>query len=304
MHEPTDHDIDAPARRLFLGVVAAGTVATAFAPLARGTEGAPRSTPAALSFAGLEQHNGGRLGVAVLDLHTGRRLAHRADERFPMCSTFKWVLAAQVLARVDRGQEALSRRVRYAASDLVTYSPITERHAGARGMTVDALCEAAVTMSDNTAANLLLRTVSGPAGLTTWLRAQGDAVTRLDRVETALNAATPGDPRDTTTPAAMLATMHRLLLGDVLSPASRALLVRWLVECRTGQTRLRAGWPAHWRVGDKTGSGAHNTTNDVGIAWPPGRKPLLVAAYSTGAEVDASARHSMLADVARIARGA
>ena len=254
-------------------------------------------------LAALERRHGGRLGVAILDVDSGRRINHRGEQRFPMCSTFKLLAAALVLARVDRGEERLERRVVFGEKDLVTYSPVTKDHVGAPGMTLSALCHAAITVSDNTAGNLLLASFGGPAGLTAFARTLGDRMTRLDRIETELNEATPGDPRDTTTPAAMLANLRALLLGDALSATSRTQLVAWLVANTTGGPRLRAGLPAGWRVGDKTGTGGHGATNDVAILWPPGRGPLLVSAYYSEADASQDQRNAVLADVGRIVAG-
>ena len=183
--------------------------------------------PAALAqrFAALEAESGGRLGVRVRDMRTGATFGHRADERFPLCSTFKLLAAGAVLARVDAGRESLERRIPYGPADLVDYSPVTQPRLGAGGMALGDLCEAAVTLSDNTAANLILSTLGGPAGLTAYLRTLGDPVTRLDRTEPTLNEAVPGDPRDTTTPTAMLADLERLTLGTALIDATRAILV-------------------------------------------------------------------------------
>jgi beta-lactamase class A len=250
------------------------------------------------SAADIETRAGGRLGVAVLDTATGMIDGYRADERFPMCSTFKFLAVACVLARVDRGAEALSRQVPIPSTGLIVHSPVTERHAGT-AVTVDTLCEAAMTISDNTAANLLLDGIGGPAGLTAWLRSLGDPVTRLDRVEPDLNQAQPGDPRDTTSPAAMASTMRRLLLGDALSGASRDRLAGWLVANQTGGRRLRAGLPPGWRVGDKTGSGANGTTNDIAILWPPGRPPLLAAVYLTETRAPDDDRDAVHVEIAR-----
>jgi beta-lactamase class A len=252
-------------------------------------------------LAQLEQRHGGRLGVAILDTAQERPIAYRGDERFPLCSTFKCLAAGFVLARVDRKEESLGRRVMYAKKDLVTYSPTTEKHADADGMTMAEICEAAITLSDNTAGNLMLASFGGPAGLTDYLRALGDNVTRLDRWETALNEAAPGDPRDTTSPLAMLETLRKLFLGDALSAASREQLIAWMVDCKTGDKRLRAGVPAGWRVGDKTGTGEHNATNDVGIIWPPGRAPILVTAYYVDAQASADDRSTVIAEGGRLA---
>ncbi|HEV8263638.1 MAG TPA: class A beta-lactamase [Gemmatimonadales bacterium] len=250
-------------------------------------------------FATIEQGAAGRLGVAVLDVAASRRLVYRAHERFPMCSTFKWLLAAQVLSRVDAAEEQLSRVVPYGHADLLDHAPVTRAHVHDGGMTVEQLTIAAIQTSDNTAANLLLRTVGGPASFTAFLRRIGDRVSRLDRIEPELNSAEPGDVRDTTTPSAMLANIERLILGNRLHVASRERLVSWLLGSTTGGDRLRAGVPSTWRVADKTGTGAHGATNDVAIMWPPGREPVLVAAYLTETDVSAQARNSALAAVGR-----
>jgi beta-lactamase class A len=246
-----------------------------------------------------EAQGGGRLGVAVLDTESGKRFAWRGEERFPVTSTFKFVLAGAVLAAVDRGRKRLDRRIPIAASDLVEYAPVTGKHVGAEGLTVAELCEAIIVWSDNPAANLLLSTIGGPAGLTGFARGLGDDQFRLDRMETALNEATPGDPRDTTTPLAMLGDLDRLLLGDVLSQASRARLTEWLVACRTGDQKIRAGLPEDWRCGDKTGAGGHGTNNDIAILWPPRRRPILVASYLTGTTASLDSRNAALAAVGR-----
>ena len=256
---------------------------------------------AAALLAELERRSGGRLGVAALDLGSGKRLAHRAEERFPMTSTFKMLAAAFTLARVDRGDESLERRIQYNARDLVTYSPVTKTKADGDGLTVEEICAAAVVLSDNTAGNLLLAGFGGPAGLTGWVRRLGDDVTRLDRTETDLNEAKPGDPRDTTSPLAMLELMRRILAGDALKPDSRERLTRWMMESPTGEKRIRAGVPKTWRTGDKTGSGENGTANDVAISWPPNRAPILVAAYLTGAvKASPDARNAVHAEIGKL----
>jgi beta-lactamase class A len=256
---------------------------------------------AAARLAALERRHGGRLGVAVLDTGSGRYLAHRGDERFLMCSTFKLLAVAAVLARVDHGTEQLGRRIVFGQEAVLSYAPVTRLHVGAPGMSVAALCQAAITLSDNTAANLLLASLGGPAAIATFARGLGDPITRLDRTEPELNVASPGDVRDTTTPAAMLATMQRLLLGRALSEGSRGQLLAWLRACTTGAERLRAGVPAGWTVGDKTGSGSQGETNDIAILWPAQRKPLLVTAYYADSPADAAGRNAVLAEVGRIA---
>jgi beta-lactamase class A len=252
-------------------------------------------------LAELERQSGGRLGVAVLDTAAGAPapLGHRADERFPMCSTFKLLATAAILARVDAGTERLDRRIRFEASDVVVNSAVTKDRAGGAGMTLDELCAAAMTFSDNTAGNLLLASLGGVAAINAYARALGDAVTRLDRIEPDLNEALPGDPRDTTTPAAMLGNLRSLALGDALSAESKERLTNWLLGNRTGDARLRAGIPGPWRVGDKTGSGERGTTNDIGILWPPGRAPTVLTIYLTGTSAGADQRNATIAAVGR-----
>jgi beta-lactamase class A len=248
----------------------------------------------------IEARSQGRLGVAVLDTATGHMDGHRLDERFAMCSTFKWLAAAHVLHRVDEGQEQLDRRIRYGRDVLKPHSPVTEVHAGRKGMTLAELCHATITVSDNAAGNLILDTFGGPAGLTTYARQLGDNVTRLDRWETELNEATPGDPRDTTSPRAMAELLRLTMVGNALSPASRAQLVDWMEATRTNLKRLRAGLPEGWRLGSKTGTGEQGTTNDVGVYWPPGRAPVVVAVYLTESKADFAVREAALASVARL----
>ena len=216
-----------------------------------------------------------------------------------MCSTFKLLLVGAILHNVDTGRETLARRVTYGDADLLEWAPITRAHLHEGGMSVEALCAAAIRQSDNTAANLLLAVGGGPAELTRYARVLGDRTTRLDRIEPDLNSATPGDPRDTTSPAAMLEDARALLLGAALSSGSRKLLTSWLVAVETGLTLLRAGLPAGWRVGDKTGRGGRGTINDVAIAWPPQRGPLLLAVYFTGSSAADDVRAGVLAETAR-----
>lgn len=255
------------------------------------------NTALASALARIEGEGGGRLGVAILETGTGALIGQRTDERFPLCSTFKLLAAAAILSRVDQGQEDLARRIRFDTSDLVIYSPITKDRAGGEGMTLAELCAAALQYSDNTAGNLLLAALGGPQGVTAYARALGDTVTRLDRTEPTLNEAQPGDPRDTTSPAAMAENMRKLLLGSALSEGARARLAAWLVGNKTGDRRLRAGLPKGWRIGDKTGTGDRGTTNDVAIAWPPDRPALVIAAYLTESSAPAERRDAALAAV-------
>ncbi|MFL9982310.1 class A beta-lactamase [Paraburkholderia sediminicola] len=252
-------------------------------------------------LAQIEAESGGRLGVSIVDTTSGLHAGLRTDERFPMCSTFKLLAAGFVLTRVDHGQEDLERRIVFSESDLVPYSPATSQHTrertGDAGMSVADLCKAAITLSDNTAANLLLASFGAPAALTAFVRSIGDGITRLDRNEPTLNEATPGDPRDTTTPNAMLGNLLELLLGERLSSSSRAQLLAWLAANQTGGERIRAKLPKDWGVGDKTGTGDHGTANDVAILWPPGRGPILVTVYLTETSGDVARCNAAIANV-------
>lgn len=247
----------------------------------------------------LERESGGRLGVTLLDTGGGNRTGYRSDERFPICSTFKVLLTAAVLRRVDGGQENLARRVRFGAEAILEHAPVTKTHVGGDGMSLAELCDATMTFSDNTAANLLLTAIGGPAALTAFVKSLGDDVTRLDRTEPTLNEALPGDLRDTTTPNAMASTLSILALGEALSPASRSQLVAWLVGSKTGDTRLRAGLPRSWRIGERTGTGERGTANNVAVAWPASRPALIVTAYLTEATVNRAQQNAVLAGVGR-----
>jgi beta-lactamase class A len=247
----------------------------------------------------LEKQLSARMGVAILDTATGRQWTHRANERFPLCSTFKLLACGAVLARVDAGKEDLNRRIHFNASELVTWSPVTEKFVGDTGMSLAEICEAALTHSDNTAANIILQSLGGPETVTQFARNLGDNMSRLDRHETELNEATPGDARDTTTPSAMANNMHALVLGNKLSAQSRAQLKTWLLANKTGDAKIRAGLPTDWIVGDKTGSGGYGSVNDVAIIFPPNRKPLIASIYITETKASFDDCNAAMAEVAR-----
>jgi beta-lactamase class A len=257
-------------------------------------------------FAAQERRGRGRLGVAAIDLRDGRRIEQRGDERFPMASTFKLPLVMAVLSRVDRVTERLDRAIAFKAGDLVPYSPVVGQQPHGGHLTVAELCAAAIEVSDNTAANLLLRTVGGPAGVTAYVRGLGDRVTRLDRTEPALNESIPGDVRDTTTPYAMAALVTRLVRDPVLSPSSKSRIFGWLRGSKTGAARIRAGVPPSWTVGDKTGT-TDTSGNDVAILWPrtaahAGREsvPIVLAVYCSEMAAPDAERDAVIADVARM----
>ena len=254
---------------------------------------------------------GGRLGVAATN---GRRtVTLDGDERFAMCSTFKMPLAAAILEGVQEGQWALEDEIAFGESDLLEYAPYVRRHLPQGRLSIDQLCAAAVAVSDNSAANLLLARLGGPEALTAAFRRWGDRVTRLDRIEPELNANLPGDERDTTTPSAMLALLRILVFGEraptvqagapetaPLFHVHRIKLANGMAAATTGRERLRAGFPAGWQAGDKTGTGANGASNDVAFALPPGENPVLVASYISGGDASAEVRNGVHAEVARI----
>ena len=231
-------------------------------------------------IAKIETETGSRIGVVAIDSATGGHLEHRPNERFLMCSTFKLLAAAAVLQRVDRSEENLDRFVQYTQADILAYAPVTKQHVAEGGMKLGALCDAAVAQSDNTAGNLLLRAIGGPAGLTKFARSLGDDVTRLDRVEPELNIAKPGDAFDTTSSAAMCNDLIGLLTTSVLSDKSGELFQNWLLKNETGAALVRAGVPKDWRVGDKTGRSGQGETNDVAVVYPPNGARIFIAIYS------------------------
>ncbi|WP_329171634.1 class A beta-lactamase [Streptomyces sp. NBC_01477] len=276
---------------------AAAATAAAGAPTAAAAPGAATADPQA-ELSDLERRYAVRLGVYAHNPRTGLTVAYRAGERFAMCSTFKAFAAAAVL-RDHGGCAPLDKVIHYPPDDILANSPKTGEHLAA-GMPVGDLCAAAIQYSDNTAGNLLLRQLGGPAGLTRFFRSLGDRVSRLDRWETGLNTAVPGDLRDTTTPEAIGRSFERLTLGRVLDDAAREQYLSWLTGNTTSAGRFGAGLPKGWVLGDKTGTGGYATANDLGVAWTTRRTPLVLAVLSTKAAKDAPVDEALLADAARV----
>ncbi len=286
-----------------MALIASGTMggATLYAAPALNADAISNTDKA---LADIEAASGGRLGVFAMDTASGRSIGLNADSRFGMCSTFKLLLAAAALREADAGRIDLNAALPYTKTDVVAYSPITKVNLGKGGMTIRDLAYATQTTSDNTAANLLLRQFGGPQGFTTMLRAMGDATTRVDRIEPAMNLVPAGEVRDTTTPRAMAETTARLLTSNVLTPASRKMLLDWMIETKTGMKRIRANLPKDWRAGDKTGTGSHvsmpNKYNDVAILMPPNRAPIFVAVYFEAAGYFADTRPQDEAVLAKV----
>lgn len=275
-------------RNLMNAAAVAGAFAVAATPL---VAQALQATVAAW-----EERLDARIGVMLRDTASDWQIAIRAEERFPMSSTFKSLLCGAVLARVDAGQEDLTRRIAYTKDDLVTYSPVTEKHLK-QGLTIAELCEATVTLSDNAAANLLLNSLGGPEGLTAFLRDIGDPITRLDRWELLLNEAIPGDPRDTSTPSAVLRTLEALLLGDILEPSSAAQLRQWMIDDKVADALIRAHLPDGWVIGDKTGAGGHGSRAIIAFVQPKDGSHYLAAIYLTESDADFETRNQVIAEI-------
>ncbi|WP_394813557.1 class A beta-lactamase [Streptomyces hazeniae] len=284
----------------------AGALVAAAAPLGGSAHAAPAAAGGdrlARRLAELENRRAARLGVFAHDTATGRSVRYRAQERFPMCSVFKTLAVAAVLRDLDRHGEFLARRVRYDEKTVTDsgYAPVTGKPENlAHGMTVEELCDAAIRYSDNAAANLLLRALGGPRAVTRFCRSVGDRVTRLDRWEPELNSAEPGRRTDTTTPRAVAGTYARLTLGDALDRADRRRLTGWLLGNTTSGAKFRAGLPDGWAVADKTGGGEYGTNNDVGLAWPPGRPPIVLAVLTTRFTPDAERIDPLVAETASL----
>lgn len=244
---------------------------------------------------------GGRLGVAAIDTGTGRELRFDADSLYSMASTFKFPLAGAVLALADQGKLSLEEKLPIPPGRLLDNSPAVERYRGEGSLSIVRLCSAIVELSDNSGANMLLRRIGGPEALTRFIRGCGDTVTRLDRYEMELNSNLPGDPRDTTSPAAMAGLARTLVLGDRLSEQSRRHLSTWLTKAVPGPDRLKAGLPSPpWLVGHKTGTGANGAVNDVAIAWRSGKSPIVIASYQSGGTAAHAARFAAHAAVGRL----
>lgn len=256
------------------------------------------ANPRIRGFDKLEDHYGARVGLFAVNTKTGRALRHREHERFGMCSTFKTYAVAAVLREHPLNSDFYRRVVHFDHSDVVVHSPVTEKRVG-RGMSWFELCEAAITYSDNTAANLLLRELGGPAAIGRFARSLGDEATRLDRWEPELNDVERGDKRDTTTPLAIATGYRALLTEDALRPREREQLTNWLVANTTGKDQIRLGLPGHWRIGDKTGSGFYGRLNDIAVTWNYAGDPLIIAALSDHAERDADTDTQLMAEIGR-----
>jgi len=287
-------------RHLLLSALSAPFAATILLRQAQAAE--LMLSEASEQLARLEASTGGRLGLFAYDTVFGTRVQYREDERFPVCSTFKIIVAGAILKRSEQDPDLLQRRIRYTQEDMRAsgYAPITQKHVE-DGMTVADLCAATLQYSDNAAANLLMKELDGPDAVTAFARSTGDESFRLDRWEPELNTALPGDERDTSTPQAMAFTLQRLTLGEALGEPQRGQLRGWMLGNTTGAQRIQAGVPRGWQVADKTGTGDYGTTNDVALLLPPGGPAFVIAIFFTQTSPQAKARDDVLAAATRIA---
>jgi len=286
-------------RTVLTGLASLGVLGCAPGDAAETPKGGPAPAPEAFDLSALEAREGGRLGFAARDMATGRVLAWRGDERFVYCSTFKMYLAAATLLRVQTGEERLDRMIPITRADLINHAPVTEPAIGG-SLSVEQLMKGTVEVSDNPAANLLLRAMGGIEPMQAFYRSIGDATTRVDRFEPEMNRL-EGD-KDTIEPLQSATNIQRLLVdaGTPLSEASRALLLKWMVDSPTGMARIRAGVPADWNVAHKTGTGGYGPTNDIGILYPPTGTPLVIAAYYHAATDDPK-NEAVIAEATRLA---
>ena len=284
-------------RSVLTGLGALGVAGCVRAEPKASQEAAPAAE--AFDLSSLEQQNGGRLGFVAHDTGSGRRLAWRGEERFVYCSTFKMYLAAATLLRVQAGEERLDREIAITRADMTNNAPVTEPAIG-RTLPVERLMQGTVEVSDNPAANLLLRAMGGLEPMRAFYRGIGDATTRVDRFEPEMNRL-DGD-KDTIQPARSAANIHRLFVdaSTPLSAESKALLLGWMFAAPTGMARIRAGVPEGWRVAHKTGTGGYGPTNDIGILYPPSGAPVILAAYYHAAS-DRPENESVIAEATRLA---
>jgi beta-lactamase class A len=246
----------------------------------------------------VEAQFGVRLGVSAVNVHTGQTMSYRDGERFPLLSTFKAYAAAALLHEHALSSGYFDKVLHWTEADLLPNSPTTSERV-ATGMTISELCAAAITVSDNTAGNLLLKELGGPAGLTAFAREIGDEESRLDRWEPELNTAVPGDARDTTTPRAWAFVLRSLVLEETLETPERQQFTEWLLANKTGDERIRAGLPAGWRTADKTGTGSYGTANDVGVVWTPDGTPIVLAIMTSKPTEDAESEGAPIAAAAK-----
>lgn len=249
---------------------------------------------------GEESALGARIGMAVFDANTRTTWQYRGDEQFPLNSTHKTFSCAALLSKVDDKSLSINQSVAISKDMLIAYSPITEKSLSPQTITLGEICRAAVSYSDNTAANIVFDAIGGEAGFNTYMQSIGDKQTRLDRKEPELNESTPGDVRDTTTPNAIVNSLRKILLGDVLSVSSRSKLTQWMLDDQVAGALLRASLPPDWKIADKTGAGGYGSRSIVAVIWPPKKQPLVVGIYITQTKASLQASNQAIARIGEV----
>ncbi|MEC2056130.1 class A beta-lactamase [Peribacillus psychrosaccharolyticus] len=249
-------------------------------------------------FAKLEEKYDAKLGVFAMDTGTNRTVAYHPDERFAYTSTHKALAVGALLQQ--NSIEDLNQLIFYTREDLVNYNPITEKYVDT-GMTLKELSDASLRYSDNTAGNLILNQIGGPAGFKQALEEIGDTVTNPVRYEPDLNEVNPGETHDTSTARALAASLQAYTLGDTLSAEKRELLLDWMKRNTTGDALIRAGVPKGWVVADKTGAGLYGTRNDIAIIWPVKGDPIVLAVLSSRDKKEAEYNDKLIAEATEAA---
>ncbi|MCF6766562.1 class A beta-lactamase [Thiotrichales bacterium 19S3-7] len=250
----------------------------------------------------LELEYGGKIGITVIDTSNNATLRYHSNDRFPYCSTFKFIVVGAILKQSNHNPNLLTQRIYYTKNDIVNaYSPYTidNLKQGNSSMSVKALSKAAM-YSDTTATNLLIKKLGGNDKVIEFAHSIGNTPFRLDRMEPHINTAIPGDQRDTSTPYAMAYSMQQIALGNVLNKMQKDYFQQWLRLNQTGDQRIRAAAPSNWIVGDKTGTGDYGTTNDVAVLWPPNHKPIIISIYYTQDKKDAKSNNMVLKLAAKV----
>ncbi|MDW3137643.1 CARB family carbenicillin-hydrolyzing class A beta-lactamase [Vibrio sp. 1288] len=247
----------------------------------------------------LEQQTSSRIGVSVWDTQADERWDYRGDERFPLMSTFKTLACAKMLSDMDSGKLSKNATAKVDERSIVVWSPVMDKLAG-QNTRIEHACEAAMLMSDNTAANLVLNEIGGPKAVTMFLRTIGDKATRLDRIEPRLNEATPGDSRDTTTPNAILNTLRTLVEGETLSYESRVQLKIWMQDNKVSDSLMRSVLPTGWSIADRSGAGGHGSRGINAIIWKENHRPVYISIYVTETELSLQARDQLVAQISQL----
>jgi len=245
-----------------------------------------------------ERHLGARIGVSIYDIAANDSWSYNGNDRFPLMSTFKVLACAKLLVDVEKGLQSFDTSTVITTDSLINWSPITKNLVGKK-MSLKQACSAAMIMSDNTATNIVLTGIKGPKALTQFMRSIGDDITRLDRIEPDLNEALDGDKRDTTTPNAMVKSLHTILFGDVLSQSSKTQLKQWMIDNKVTGSLLRSVLPKQWSIADRSGSGGFGSRGITAAVWSDKRTPIILSIYLTQTEASFVDRNKAIAAIGK-----